>query len=421
MITPFYGEFLVNPVPLELDLNYCTHQCAYCFANLNKPERTANLTGILNLLRDFPKRRTLEAQLLQHRYPILFSNKVDPFASSNHSQSLPILRLLRDLRIPVALQTKGPRTSAARDTLDQALELITVPSSWYVSIATLDESVAKRIEPGAPTIADRLTLIARLIAMGHKVSVGLNPLVPEWCPDPAELLRTVHALGVRSVWVESLHLSSSQTRNLSTREKDHLTPALIKRAGTRGIHDLDYTLYLSALQSARDLGMNAQSVNGNLPSNYFDTFTECYSGKAFPTWQGFINWCHTHKQLGDLIYFREFWSYCQPHLPELVSAGLYHYIGAIAARTIGKTHLLPKDMTWQQVCAVYWDDIRLRLGPHRSWAMEKHLLTDSEGVYHKLDDTALPIYRWTGLDFPTAAERRQIGKNPRPIDMPALA
>ena len=41
MIVPYWGELFVSPAPLEMTLNHCSHACAYCFANLNDPQRRA--------------------------------------------------------------------------------------------------------------------------------------------------------------------------------------------------------------------------------------------------------------------------------------------------------------------------------------------------------------------------------------------
>jgi len=38
-IRVYTGELLKSPVPLHLDMNWCSHGCFYCFANLNRPNR----------------------------------------------------------------------------------------------------------------------------------------------------------------------------------------------------------------------------------------------------------------------------------------------------------------------------------------------------------------------------------------------
>ena len=145
MITPYYGEFLISPAPLELSLNYCSHKCAYCFANLSMPDRTADIGGILRFLGEFNERKSLEAELVRQGYPVCFSNKVDPFAATNYKQSIPILEVMSTLGIPVAFQTRGGQG------IDDALKIVQ-PSCWYISVCTADDKLRKRLEPGAPTI-----------------------------------------------------------------------------------------------------------------------------------------------------------------------------------------------------------------------------------------------------------------------------
>ncbi|NJK46000.1 MAG: hypothetical protein HC933_18600 [Pleurocapsa sp. SU_196_0] len=228
-LQPYYGEFLVSPVPLELDMNYCAHSCNYCFANLNKRDRKINLTQITNLLNGFEERETLEAKLLKERYPVMISNHVDPFAASNYQQTVPLLELLRYHGIPVTIQTRGGRG------IDDALELLE-PSVWYISITFNDDAARRIVEPGAPTIQSRLELISQLRERGHRVVVGINPLEPEWMPDPASILNECASRGAEGAWIESLHLNPKQRDQMTPRERTAIGEAIIIRAlrHTRG-------------------------------------------------------------------------------------------------------------------------------------------------------------------------------------------
>jgi len=210
MLDAYYGEFLVNPIPLELSMNYCSHKCAYCFANLNHPRRKLDAPRLMRFLADYRNRETLAARLLQAGYPVCISNKVDPFAASNFQQTLPILEGLTALGVSVQLQTKGGQG------IDRALEIVS-PSVWYVSISTDNDDLRQKIEPGAPSIAARIDLIAKLTDMGHGVVVGINPIVPEWLPDPAPLLVAIRAAGAWGCWIEPLHLNKKQIANKLTR------------------------------------------------------------------------------------------------------------------------------------------------------------------------------------------------------------
>ena len=91
MIVPYWGEFLVTPAPLELSLNYCSNACGYCFANLNEPDRRADMQALMRLLADYHDRSTYVAALLKAGYPTVVSNRTDPFANTNYRQTLAVL------------------------------------------------------------------------------------------------------------------------------------------------------------------------------------------------------------------------------------------------------------------------------------------------------------------------------------------
>lgn len=45
----YTGEFLISPIAMELAMNFCSHACTFCFANLNKPKRWHNIKEIIFL------------------------------------------------------------------------------------------------------------------------------------------------------------------------------------------------------------------------------------------------------------------------------------------------------------------------------------------------------------------------------------
>jgi len=226
MIEVYYGEFLINPIPLELSMNFCSHRCYYCFANLNRPNRKLNTPQLMRFLASYKQRDTLAAHLLQQGYPVVVSNKSDPFAGSNYQITLPVLEVLTSLGVPVQFQTRGGKG------IDEALTIVK-PSVWYVSITMMNDTLRRKIEPGAPSIDSRFELITRLVEAGHYVVVGLNPCVPEWLPDPGPLLERVRAAGAWGVWVERLHLNHDQITNLTPKEKEAISQPIIDRAKKR--------------------------------------------------------------------------------------------------------------------------------------------------------------------------------------------
>jgi DNA repair photolyase len=383
MITPYFGEFLVSPVPLELSLNYCTHKCAYCFANLNKPDRRADLGPIMNLLKEFRERRSLPALLLQEGFPVLMSNKVDPFAASNWQPTLQLLRVMAEIGIPVAFQTKGGKG------IDEALEMIG-PSAFYISIGFTDDALRKKIEPGAPSIATRMELIEKLKSRGHHVCVGINPCVPQWLPDPGALLAEIQSRGVSDVWVETLHLNNNQTRNMNARERENIGAPVLREAMRRQASPQTFDYFRSIMDAAFERGMQAFTVNSPHVSTFHEVYHRLYA-RTFPTMQGFINQCAASKQPGDGVTFAEFRAHMMQRLPKF-SGPLNDYIGA-ATPTMKTKYNVPRMMNFPTLLAIVWQAAESKANPQKNFAfMEEPIGKDEHG---------LPIYGWAGPGFQT--------------------
>lgn len=323
----FWGGLFYNScIPLELSLNWCTHNCAYCFANLNMPGRKADTKQIFGLLSNYKKRTSYEAWLLQEGYPVAFSNHVDPFAVVNEDLSLGIIELFALKEIPFTLQTKGGRR------LYDALDRIDTPIVWYVSVTTLNEEIARKVEPGAPPIHERLKMIEKIIAKGHQVCVGINPCVPDWLPNPKELTDRLVSLGVWGAVIQSLHLSSMQLKNIPKRGQNAMGERVLHQALYRKKHPEVHHHYLITRQTAKDSGLQVYNSNQPEPTEFFKIYKDLYP-KRFPLYQDFVNYSHQTKIENDAIYFEEYLDYFLPQLPKVkrsnVTGHIYAKVDAI--------------------------------------------------------------------------------------------
>lgn len=377
----YAGEFLVNPVPLELSGNWCSHNCAYCFANLNKPDRWADLPTTMRLLSNYQDRKSLEAQYLRWGLPTLISNRVDPFAVTNDAQLLPIMELMADLGLPMAFQTKGGRN------IDQALKFLP-PSAWYISIPFNDSKKARTIEPGAPSIEDRIELCAKLRSLGHKVNVGINPCVPEWLPDPEKLIGQLKQAGVHGVWVEILHLSRDQDKNLSDKGRQALTPELVEKSKSRkaSARDPEKAFADHVCKLARDAGLHPYTMNQHEKTRYWDEYRDIYP-VLFPTIQDFVNDCHDQLKAGDFITRDGFLDYFLPLLPEgRHSFGRYIAMNRKAMKEIGKASFT-NNLTAEELLQYAWDFPEVKFGPSNNFAFSYAL----EGDEVIRDDQNSPV------------------------------
>ena len=382
-IDSFWGAFLMQPIPLELSFNWCSHNCAYCFANLNKPNRKADLATTNRILENYQNRKTLVPKLLQQGYGVLISNRVDPFATSNYKQSIPVMQRMTELGIPIAIQTKGGKG------IDEALTFLK-PAAWYISITMLNDETRQRIEPGAPTINSRFELIEKLVAAGHSVFIGLNPWAEEWCslPEAKELLDRAKQCGAWGVWTETLHFSSRQRANMPPRAKAAIGEAVIKRVSRRKYDPTEFDHWLQLQDLIRDRGLEAYSMNQGEYSRYFDPYKKLYK-KSFETLQGFINHCFDSKWESRLISFQDWCDFMLPHLPSetLRIDGYLRSSAYWVCQKMGsdKASGWKYEMTYKELFQTIWQERRFIGSPVKSPAFayaqrNGQPLLDSEGL-----------------------------------------
>lgn len=284
-IRAYAGEFLTSPSGLELSMNWCGHACTYCFANLFKPHRRADIRSVVGLLSEFRRRKSREARLLQAGVPLLVSNHVDPFAGTNAVQFEPIWELCVELGVPLAWQTRGAH-KAHRHILDRVVRE-TPRAVWYVSIPMLDDEVRRRVEPHAPSIGNRLELVQQLTEAGHVVTVGVNPLTTEWLPKFEPLLDQLKASGVWGVWIQVPYFSKSFKGNLDARARDRLGEEFIRSCGEKG-SKTDRAHAQAAMAYAKGIGLEVFSTEYEEPTRFFDPWHEVYD-RVMPYWHQLVN------------------------------------------------------------------------------------------------------------------------------------
>ena len=108
-----------------------------------------------------------------------------------------MLDVLWDYRHPVTVTTRGTLIERDIDLLAAMAEhgLVTVG----ISITTLDDAIARRMEPRAPSPARRLQIIRRLAERGIPVRVQVSPVIPALTDHELEsILTAAHQAGARA-------------------------------------------------------------------------------------------------------------------------------------------------------------------------------------------------------------------------------
>lgn len=400
----YWGGLFVSPSPLEISLNWCSANCNYCFANLSKPDRRANVKQIMNLLADLGKRgkdgtykrKTYTAHLLRHRYPVTISNHVDPLASSNLGIIFPLLEALQAYEIPFTVLTKFNR----RKDLERLLDTLDKPTVFYASITTLDPEVQKANEPGAASPQERLESVELIRARGHRCLVGINPIVPGWVDDPLALVQAIKAAGAEGIWIQNLHLSQNHMKNMPKRDQERLGAYAIEY-GRKQHKDHREALFNEFRDCLVAEGIEYHHSGSAHQSKFFDVYRQTYA-KTFPVYKDLINWCHVNKKVGDPIFFGDFVKFLVDSLPggrwELSKHAFAGVFGAVMGRAS-----VPQYCDYPRLIRATWDNYEVPINPINLPCFAWAALPDENNPdkwIKLLDDQALPVLIWLGDDHP---------------------
>jgi DNA repair photolyase len=161
----------------------CEHGCIYCYARpshaflnlspgLDFETRLIARPGIADVLADELRRPAYRVQ------PIAIGTNTDPYqpVEREHGILREVLQVLSGFRHPVWITTRGTTIERDIDLLaPMAAEGLAAVS---ISVTTLDDGLARKMEPRAPAPARRLQVIRRLAAAGIPVRIQVSPLIP---------------------------------------------------------------------------------------------------------------------------------------------------------------------------------------------------------------------------------------------------
>ena len=256
----------------------------------------------------------------------------------------------------------------------------------------MDDDIGKKVSaPGAPRPSLRLEMIETLISKGHRVCVGVNPVVPQWIPDPELMISTLHGIGVEGIWIQALHLSHKQIKRMPDRDKKRMGEEIIHQAIPRNHPKYPAIAEtLTALRTkANQLGLPVYDSQQNERTDYFKPYYETYS-KRYPMTQEFVNWAWDNLQLGDLIYFDTWADMMLQRLPEGVWP-IGQHIGAVAGVKFWsqvRDLKITNKMSYAELLRLIWDWKESVLCPVNvgcfRWA----------GDYEKQSDGTMGWSRW---------------------------
>ena len=162
----------------------CSHMCLYCYATsyIGKRESTPKRDLIVRVVRDLKQILRFETEPL-----INMSTSSDPYPPEEtiHKLTRRVLEILCKHPVRLLITTKSSLVVRDLDLLRKARCAVAI------TVTTLDESLAKKLEPNAPSPRERLRAIERLSREDVPVAVRIDPVIPFVNDDPAELRRLV--------------------------------------------------------------------------------------------------------------------------------------------------------------------------------------------------------------------------------------
>ena len=183
----------------------CDHTCVYCYASSYIPQ-FAKCRPKIGLL----PRLQREAEKLKGEI-VSISNSSDPYPRLEATAGLTrrCLEILSESNCRIQIITKS--NMVIRD--DNLLSK--VPSTVALTITTLDEEMARLLEPHAPPPTARLKAAEDLKARGIPVSVRIDPVIPFVNDKPEKLVAALASVGVRHVTSSTYKIKPDNWRRFS--------------------------------------------------------------------------------------------------------------------------------------------------------------------------------------------------------------
>ncbi len=201
-VSPYcYSIFRIEPYLT------CEHRCVYCFGRWYRVGDSQENKPMLRSVMMFKiVAKRVRARGLK-MIPFRLSTLVDPFQPIERSLRLSryVMKISLKLDVPLIVNTKATLLmdeeylSVLRGLHDKELVLV------QISLSTINDKIAKILEPNAPSPHERLKMAERLSAEGVPVVIRLQPLIPGITDvEIEEIVREARGAGAKQIIVEAL-------------------------------------------------------------------------------------------------------------------------------------------------------------------------------------------------------------------------
>jgi DNA repair photolyase len=192
----------------------CAHRCAFCYVRgferrADRPSDDRYGASVRVKVNVVAVLRRELARRSWRRETVAIGAATDPYqpAEGRYRLTRECIRTLGESRTPISLITRGPLVIRDRDVLSFAARRAEVQVS--VSIATLDPTLGRWLEPGVAPPHQRLRAITLLTDAGIAAGVALAPVLPGLTDAPRDLAAVLQAArdaGATHAWTNVLNL-----------------------------------------------------------------------------------------------------------------------------------------------------------------------------------------------------------------------
>jgi DNA repair photolyase len=261
---PWHSSLCTCPAKLTFNpYTGCTHGCLYCYAT-----RYIKNHGDCHPKKEFLASLRREAAKLCGE-TISLCNSSDPYPAVEASEGLTrrCLEVLSESDCRLQIITKSDLVTRDDDLLQK------VPATVALTITTLDDQLARTLEPSAPAPSRRIRAAEYLIKAGVPVSVRIDPLIATVNDPPQQLIKELADIGVRHVTASTYKAKPDNWARLTKafpKEMEKLKPLYFnegERAGGNVLlpKDFRFKLLKSVRDSAEAAGMRFGVCREGLP------------------------------------------------------------------------------------------------------------------------------------------------------------
>ena len=177
-------------LPYRYDINIyrgCSHRCIYCYAQYSHEYIDGgNFFGDIYAKTNIAD--VLKSELAAFApEPVNLGGVCDSYQHAERDLKLTksVLEQLEQRNIPIVFSTKSTLVLRDIDLLKK------MDARVALTVTTMDETVAKLIEPGAPSPKQRIAAAAELRKNGIKTGIHMMPIIP-YLTSSAESLEAVY-------------------------------------------------------------------------------------------------------------------------------------------------------------------------------------------------------------------------------------